>query len=345
MRKVIIAFGLVLGTLALRAQQMPQYTQYMVNPYLYNPALAGSEDFIDIKAGYRQQWQGFENAPRTIYLSAHSAIKEHNLRSSKADHKAYPGVGGYVMMDETGPISNLRMNASFSYNIPISKGQWFGALHHQDGIRLTLGMSLGVNQYKIDGAKLINRNSNPILDTPINDPLLIGGDLTKMTPDASFGAWLYFGEQYYLGIAANQILDSEVDFDGLDPDNQREVIGSLQPHFSAVAGLKKEIGYDLYVMPSFMTKWVSGAPLAFDLNCRLDYQDHYYGGISYRYQDAVALMAGLVIGKQRNIEFAYSYDITTSDIGVYSNGSHEVTLGYRILPKIHTRNASSTWRR
>jgi type IX secretion system PorP/SprF family membrane protein len=342
MRKIIVALGLVVSAFALKAQQTPQSTQYMVNPYLYNPALAGSEDFIDIKAGYRDQWSGFENAPRTMYLSAHAPIKEHTMRHGKNDHKAYPGIGGYVMMDETGPISNLRMNASFSYNIPLTNGKWFGALHHSDGIRLTLGMSLGVNQYKIDGSKLVNRGPNG--DTPIDDPILSGGDMTQMSPDASFGAWLYFGEKYYVGVAANQILNSKVEFDGLKSTNAKEV-GSLQPHFNAVAGLKQEIGYDLYVLPSFMVKWVSGAPIAWDLNCRIDYQDRYFGGITYRYEDAVALIAGLVLGKQKNIEFAYSYDITTSDINNYSNGSHEVTVGYRILPKVHFRNPSDTWKK
>jgi type IX secretion system PorP/SprF family membrane protein len=328
MRKYIIALGLVVGALVVKAQQTPQYTQYMVNPYLYNPALAGSEDYIDIKAGYRAQWVGLENAPTTMYLSAHAPIKEHTLRHAKNDHKAYPGVGGFVMKDETGPISNLKMNGSFSYNLQISDGKWYGALHHSDGIRLTLGMSLGVNQYQIDGSKLRLED--------VNDPSIIAGEMTKVSPDASLGAWLYFGQKFYVGASANQILNSKVEFDGMDPES--EVYGRLTPHYSMVAGTKLEVGYDLYILPSFMVKTVAGAPLSWDLNTRLDYQDTYYGGLSYRHQDAIALLAGVVLGKRKNIEVAYSYDITISNIAQYSNGSHEITLGYRIMPHIHARN-------
>jgi type IX secretion system PorP/SprF family membrane protein len=328
MRKYIIALGLVVGALVVKAQQTPQYTQYMVNPYLYNPALAGSEDYIDIKAGYRAQWVGLENAPTTMYLSAHAPIKEHTLRHAKNDHKAYPGVGGFVMKDETGPISNLKMNGSFSYNLQISDGKWYGALHHSDGIRLTLGMSLGVNQYQIDGSKLRLED--------VNDPSIIAGEMTKINPDASLGAWLYFGQKFYVGASANQILNSKVEFDGMDPES--EVYGRLTPHYSMVAGTKLEVGYDLYILPSFMVKTVAGAPLSWDLNTRLDYQDTYYGGLSYRHQDAIALLAGVVLGKRKNIEVAYSYDITISNIAQYSNGSHEITLGYRIMPHIHARN-------
>jgi len=336
MRKFIIALGLVVSTMAVKAQQTPQYTQYMVNPYLYNPALAGSEDYIDIKAGYRAQWVGLENAPTTMYISAHAPIKEHTLRHQRNDHKAYPGIGGFVMQDETGPISNLKFNGSFSYNLQISDGKWYGALHHSDGVRLTLGMSLGVDQYQIDGSKLKLENSE--------DPILIDGEMTKITPDASLGAWLYFGDKFYVGLSANQILNSNVEFDGIDYENV-ESFGRLAPHYNFVAGTKLDIGYDLYLIPSVMIKGVAGAPVSWDLNTRIDYQDRYYGGISYRHQDAIALLGGLVLGKKRNIEIAYSYDITVSNIAAYSNGSHEVTIGYRILPKIHSRNASDGWGR
>jgi type IX secretion system PorP/SprF family membrane protein len=329
MRKLIIALGLMASAIVVRAQQTPQYTQYMVNPYLYNPALAGSEDFIDIKAGYRAQWVGLENAPTTMYLSAHAPIKEHTLRHAKNDKKAYPGIGGYVMKDETGPISNLRFNGTFSYNLQISSGKWYGALHHSDGVRLTLGMSLGVNQYQIDVDKLK-------LEDP-NDPSLSAGSMSQMNPDASLGAWLYFGEKFYIGASANQILNSKVKFSE-ELNEQAKTIGRLTPHYNLVAGTKLEVGYELYLMPSFMVKGVSGAPVSWDLNTRLDYQDTYYGGISYRHQDAIALLAGLVLGKKKNIEVAYSYDFTLSNIAQYSSGSHEVTLGYRIMPHIHARN-------
>jgi type IX secretion system PorP/SprF family membrane protein len=330
MRRYIIAFGLVVSALIVRAQQTPQYTQYMVNPYLYNPALAGSEDYIDIKAGYRAQWVGMENAPTTMYLSAHAPIKEHTLRHGRNDKTAYPGVGGFIMKDETGPISNLKFNGSFSYNLQISNGKWYGALHHSDGVRLTLGMSLGVDQYQIDGSKLKLEN--------IDDPSIIGGQMTKISPDASIGAWLYFGQKFYVGASANQILNSKIKFDGIDNPHATD-FGRLDPHYNIVAGTKLEVGYDLYLMPSFMVKSVAGAPISWDLNTRLDYQDTYYGGISYRHEDAIALLGGVVLGKRKNIEIAYSYDITISNIAQYSNGSHEVTLGYRIMPHVHARNA------
>lgn len=341
MRKFIIGLGLLASALFVKAQQTPQYTQYMVNPYLYNPALAGSEDFVDIKAGYRAQWVGLENAPTTMYVSAHAPIKEHTMRHAKNDHKAYPGIGGYVMQDETGPISNLRVNGSFSYNIPITTGKWFGALHHKDGVRLTLGASVGVNQYQVDPSKFYIRN-NDGSTTPISgDPSLVGG--TTISPDAAFGAWLYFGELFYVGASANQILNSKISLENYDPATPIE--GRLNPHYNLVGGTKLSVGYDLWVMPSAMLKWVAGAPLSFDLNCRIDYMDTYFGGVSYRYQDAIAILGGVILGKRKSYEIAYSYDITTSSIAQYSSGSHEITLGYRIMPSFHPRNPSDTWRR
>ncbi len=331
MRKLIIALTLVASTVFVHAQQTPQYSQYMVNPFLYNPALAGSEDYVDIKVGHREQWRGLDNAPRTTYLSAHAPIKEHTLRHGKNDKSTYPGVGGYLMRDQTGPIQNLKVNGTFSYNLPISDGSWYGALHHSDGVRLTLGASVGVNQYKIDGAELITEQ--------INDPSIAGRDLSKISPDASLGAWLYFSDKFYVGASANQVLNSKVKFKGVNLANDPSVLGRLTPHYNMVAGGKFQVGYDLYMMPSFMVKKVIGAPFSFDLNTRVDYMDMYYGGVSYRHQDAVVLLAGVVLGEKKTIEIAYSYDITISNIAKYSNGTHEITLGYHIMPHYHARNA------
>ena len=67
--------------------------------------------------------------------------------------------------------------------------------------------------------------------------------------------------------------------------------------------------------------------------------------LSIYLQDAIALIGGVILGKSKSIEVAYSYDITTSTIAQFSGGSHEVTLGYRIMPKYHARNPSDTWRK
>ncbi|TBM97367.1 type IX secretion system membrane protein PorP/SprF, partial [Hyunsoonleella flava] len=43
----------------LNAQQDPQYTQYMYNQAIINPAYAGSKEYLQITTLYRNQWTGF----------------------------------------------------------------------------------------------------------------------------------------------------------------------------------------------------------------------------------------------------------------------------------------------
>ena len=63
-----------------------------------------------------------------------------------------------------------------------------------------------------------------------------------------------------------------------------------------------------------------------DFNINVMYVDHLWGGVTYRLDDAVVLIAGYNINE--NLKFGYTYDITTSDLKSESSGSHEILLRY-----------------
>lgn len=311
------------------AQQYAQFSQYMVNPYLINPALSGAEDYVDVKMGYRAQWAGFEDAPRTMYLGGHSPIgKPHGVMTHKGDDHNWHGVGGLVYRDVTGPTSRTSAYANYSYNLQITPGSGYG-INHKDGIRASLGIFMGFQQYAVDGSKLTTEIDN-------DDALLSNATQTKFVPDASVGAMIYFRDIFYIELSAFQILANKLNVNGLGNEFITEE-SRLARHFFFSAGTKQEVSRDIYLIPSILVKTVGPAPISVDLNTRIDIQDKYYAGISYRHGDAVALMAGLVI--DRRYEVAYSYDITLSDISRFSNGSHEMILGIRLPPPFVQRNA------
>lgn len=75
MKNRLIALGLLFGTVwHSQAQQQPHYTQYVINNYILNPALAGIENYTDVKIGHRQQWTGITDAPVTTYVTVHMPI-------------------------------------------------------------------------------------------------------------------------------------------------------------------------------------------------------------------------------------------------------------------------------
>ena len=80
------------------AQQLPVFTQYIFNKYVFNPAVTGTEDNFSATANYRYQWQGITDAPRTYILSLHGPHKFKNF-----------GLGGALYTDVTGPTSKTGM--------------------------------------------------------------------------------------------------------------------------------------------------------------------------------------------------------------------------------------------
>ena len=331
MKKVAFLIGVcLLGSLSM-AQQQAQYSQYMLNEYLINPAVSGVEDFIDVKMGYRSQWVGISDHPNTFYFSAHGDVgKTHAPRTHKGDYHNWHGLGVLVSSDQTGPTKQNSGYLNYAYNIKLTDGSGFNRFH-KDGIRLSVGTFVGLNQYSIDRSKLTFDDEN-------DDALTNVGISTKTLPDASIGGMLYFQDKYFIGFSAFQLFGNKIAFQGLGSTVNSDITeeSKLFRHYYLSMAYKKKIEEGFYIIPSALLKFVHPAPLSVDLNLWLDYKDQFYGGISYRAGDAIAVMAGVLIHKQ--IEMYYSYDLTVSDLSVHSNGAHEVTVGYRFLWNSSARN-------
>ncbi len=349
MKKIVLL--IILGiTSLLQAQQRSQYTMYMANPYLVNPALVGSEDYVDIKIGGRQQWVGFDGSPRNYYITAHTPInKPHNPRDHYSFNKNWISLGGMILKDETGPLHSSNGYLTATYDFGITKG--FGkGLMHRDGIRAVVGLSLGFNQWELKSD--VFKDQEALSRLASKDPTIAAAlNQKEINPDANVGVWVYH-EYFFVGASAQQILANEIDFGytkvggngtsstGVDRTSEAH----LSRHYFITGGVMLPIDpvWDFY--PSFMLKGVNGAPLSFDLNGKIEYdRGKYWGGVSYRHGDAINVMLGLV--HNYKYEFAYSYDVTTNVLHKYSSGTHEIIIGYRILPKWREQNAEEHWLR
>ena len=311
------ALFVVVGTLAAFAQQRPQYTQYMVNPFLLNPAVAGTEDFADFRAGYRKQWAGFEGSPRTMYLSAHTNIGKQMVTNNRTRNKknGFHGVGGVITNDAIGPTTTTTVSAAYSYHLKVSKK-----------IFASLGLMGGFNQFSLDGSKLIAANANDGL---------IAGQAKMGMGDITLGGWVY-SDRFYVGASMAQLAPS-IQFTQTGQRNDY----SLTKHYFIMAGYSIPLGYDFKLIPSVCIKGASPAPLSFDLNAKLRYKDFLWGGVSYRNRDAVAAMVGIIINN--TFDISYSYDYVTSGINKYTGGSHEIVIGYRLRPQGRVICPSNFW--
>ena len=299
------------------AQQRPQYTQYMINPFLLNPAVSGTEDYADIRAGYRKQWTGFDGSPRTMYLSAHTNIGKHLVTNNRSRNKknGFHGVGAIVTNDAIGPTTTTTVSAAYSYHLKVSKK-----------VFASLGLMGGFNQFSLDGGKLVAANPNDGL---------IAGQSKMGLGDITLGGWVY-SDKFYAGASMAQLAPSIA----FTQTGQRQDY-TLTKHYFITAGYRIPLGYDFTFIPSFCITVATPAPMSFDINAKVRYKDFLWAGVSYRNRDAVAGMVGVIINNMFDV--SYSYDYITSDINKYTGGSHEIVVGYRMKSIIRDVCPSNFW--
>ncbi len=277
------------------AQQMPLYTQYIFNSFAYNPALAGTHNYYQIRSNTRVQWAGITDHPLTNVLSVYGPHKEKDM-----------GFGGTLFNDVTGPTSRSGISGSYGYNI---------ALNEQ--LRLSMGLSLGILQYKIDGSNidLWDEEMDPLQNTVYS----------KTLPDATIGLYLYT-YNYHIGFSTSQLLNNRLKFIESDTLNFSGM-SKLKSHFFLTGGYRYLINNEWSVEGNSVIKYVHPAPVQLDLSVKGIYQNKAWGGLAVRTQDAISVLIGYIHEKQYH--FGYSYDFTFSSIRKYNSGSHEITIGYK----------------
>ena len=304
MKRIIILAGCILAGYWCQAQQRPLQSLYMFDPILVNPAYAGTQVQLSSTAIYRNQWVNFDGAPKTFTASAHSGFR-----------KARVGVGLIFGNDKIGVHSDNSMYAIYSYKIPVSK--------RKDAGSISFGLQGGFNLLK----------SDYFLTRPHDGPEI--GGTTKFNPN--FGAGVFFRNKVgYAGISSPYLINNKtIDVIDAETDSVLNTAGRQQRYYYLMGGFSKKLGPNLKWMPSTLIRVQENAPLSFDINNMIILYDVVGIGFSYRLNDSVVGLFELQINE--NFHVGYAYDITTSDIRLYSNGSHEIMINYRIkIPGIHT---------
>ena len=297
-------------------QQLPQYTQFSINPYVLNPAIAGTEDFLYVQTSYKSQWQGFEGSPQTGYLTGHSTLNKRTIgyNQKKFNTERWFSLGGVFTYDKTGPIKQTSGYATLAYNMPLSS----------KGLRISFGINTGIKNFSYSPEGFLGNIPDQ------NDPSIQNG-YNNTVLDMALGFWLY-NKKFFAGISSFQLLENKLKNNIINEQNLLE--GSLLRHYFLMAGLKINFNKDLYIVPSVLVKSISQLPLSFDVNSKLVYKNTYWVGINYRNEESFAGFIGMLVNKR--LEISYSYDIITSSIRHSSSGSNEILLGYRFNkdPKI-----------
>ncbi len=283
---------------SVNAQQVPVLTQYAFNPFIINPALAGTNDYYQVRSSHRLQWLGFKDGPITNCISAYGPHP-----SKKYDM----GFGGTIISDITGPTSKNELLGSYAYNIPINKE-----------IRLSMGLSLGLMQYKLDqNAIILNDESG----SSTTDPVMQNSSFSSIAPDASVGFYLY-STTFNVGLAATQLFNNKV-----KTSDTKDAFNQFRTHIYLTGSYTYFINREFKLEPNAVINWVYPVLPQLDLNCRVFYQNTFWGGLSFRTSDAISIMFGYI--HEKKIYIGYSCDFAINGISKYGLTSHELMIGYR----------------
>jgi type IX secretion system PorP/SprF family membrane protein len=290
----ILSFVFMLSNLV--AQQLPQYSQYMLNQMAINPAVAGKDDFSEVRSNNRLQWVGITDAPRTYMLTLQGPIKAKNM-----------GLGMNLYTDIVGPTRRTGLNFSYAYHLKVT-----------EDIKLSMAVSGGILQWGIDGNKLTLHDDG--------DQQLLTTYQTTIVPDFGTGLYLYQKNKFYLGFSVPQIYQAQIKLYKGAYKNSKIV-----QQYNLNGGYTFELNDDFKVEPSFLLKYEYPAPPKLDIGVRGIYKDQIWLGAAYRTNDAISAIVGYVY--QDYLMIGYSYDITTSKIQKYAGGTHEVMLGIKFSKK------------
>ena len=100
--KKLITLSLIFLGLSLSAQQLPDFSLYRENAFLYNPAVAGTDQASVINLSVPKQWTNIKSSPFTAISSYHTSIESKNI-----------GVGAVIFNDFIGPTSFTGITGSF----------------------------------------------------------------------------------------------------------------------------------------------------------------------------------------------------------------------------------------
>lgn len=307
---ILLAGLIVLVSFKVGAQQLPLYSQYMMNRFLINPAVAGSEGYTAFNLTAREQWIGLKYSPKTHAVSAQTRILRKSFisrgasvkrKGSSSSRSGKVGLGAYIFNDQSGLVNRTGLQLTYAYHISFRRGQ------------LSFGLSGSFYQFRLDKDKIILYDPSDDLINNFNNRLWV--------PDASVGIY-YSDPRMYAGLSVSDLFQASFKFGNEGYDNFR-----LLRHYYAIGAYNFELSEYLMFEPSVLVKASEVWSFQADISAKMYIYEDYWAGLSYRTGGALIFMGGLRVDK---FFFGYAFDYTLSSIQRHSYGSHEFMLAVKL---------------
>jgi len=307
MKKITTGFICLFLSLAAWAQQDAQFTQYIFNQLIINPAYAGSKEIHNIGATYATQWAGFHGAPSTQTISYDGPVAK-NM-----------GLGVHFINDMIGAQMHQGLFGSYAYQLRLSE-RW----------RLAFGLAAGLSYYTLNGTKLVADNPD--------DPAVPKTKESKLMFDSKTGVFVH-NDRFYAGFSVTNLLAGVIKSKDL-------MVPNLYRHYYLTSGYIFDLGKKFKLKPSFLIKEDFKSPTNIDITTYCLYKEKIWLGASFRvntslgkkslenslrHTNALAFMAGWNIIDRLRI--GYAYTLTLTALKRYSG--HEIEIGYYFPSKVN----------
>ena len=295
----VCIFMLLTSIIGINAQQDPQYTQYMYNTQVVNPAYAGSREVLSFGLLGRTQWVGFEGSPQTATFTVNSPIGLYKNM----------GLGLSIVHDRIDPQVESNVVVDYAYRVNVGLDT-----------KLSMGLKAGLDILNVDYTLLnIYAENDQFFQSNIDNTIL---------PQIGAGVYLN-NEKFYAGISVPNFLNSR-HFDDSDLQNaDTDDVAVERLHYFFIAGYVFDLNENLKFKPATLVKYVSGTPLQWDLSANFLIQEKFTLGASYRWSASISALAGFQI--TNNFFAGLAYDYQSTAIEQFSNGSYEVFLRFELF--------------
>ncbi len=294
MKKKILILCLIVAAISSHAQIGTHYSQFLLNEYHSNPAVAGRANGLNFLVGRRTQWIGFEHSPETNFVSFCKSL-------GKKGYKYYwHGIGAYIESDKFGAFNDQLITISYAFHFKLSQNYY-----------LSFGIGAGAKNIAL---------SNLVFNSA--DPAITDRSPSVWLPSVVPGAYLY-SKKFTLGIGIKDIYKNSL-------KQGKHVIGTGAPMlptaYITVSKKYHSLDYGYVFIPAIQVQSSFTDIPSVSLNLMAIYWGRVAIGVSYRSQDAVSAI--LQVKVLKNITIGLSYDYTTSLLRKAYPNSLEGMVGF-----------------
>jgi type IX secretion system PorP/SprF family membrane protein len=291
MRRWYIILFILMAPLGVKGQLEPLSNQYLLNTLAINPAYAGSRDALSLSMHHRNQWTGFDGAPKTLTLAMHAPLRNEKV-----------GLGLLAMNDRRGISASNVILGNFAYRILMN-----------DGV-LSFGLGSGIS--------ILKNNWEELVAVDQDDDLINGNSSRYLQVNFSLGAF-YSNDRLFLGLSLPLFLSQNFS----SASGNFEMTNDYQKYNYLInGGYLFTLSPNWKLLPSAMIRYNPSSTMQVDLNSFIIFHDKIWLGISYRSNKS--MVGHLIYQVNNQLAAGYSYDMGFGKIGGYLGGSHEITIRY-----------------